>query len=171
MHPLELSEKEYANSAPPLPGFKPTPKTSEPSEDLPSPRRKPGFDKYALIKWYWRGLWVIALLMIYMVVVEFQVAGSIHALLLADGQVSANNTVTLTPVRYAGQTFCLYMTPQSVSLSTMLYATDPLHWGAPLYQYLNKTYCGVAYSKLNVEQNPGGPIPFSYNLTTGINQT
>ena len=161
-HPLEVNAADY-NAAAKAPPFSSTPKIVDSGADQPTPPRKPRIDRFAIVKWYFRGLWVIAILMIYMVVVEIQVAGAMHALLLANGQITANNMVIIHPIRYPGQTFCMYMTPQSVSLNTMIFASDPLHWGPPLYSYLNTTYCNRTISELNVKtyivHTGGGPPP------------
>jgi hypothetical protein len=168
-HPFEPTEQDLAGLGSPLPQN--TPKTSDLDADRQSPRQKPGFDKYAIVKWYWRGLWLIAFAMIYMVVVEYQIVGPIHSLLITNGQLTNNDVVVITPIRYPGQKFCEYITPQSVNLTTFMYAAYPWHWGSPLETYLAAHYCNMTYAQLNIQTyvthtGGGPPIP---NLTVPAN--
>lgn len=122
----------------------PGPKTSE-SQPFQARRRRP-----RLVKWYWRSLWVVAVLMIYMVVVEFQITGTAWTLLNQSGQINAQHQIILAPFRESGQKFCMYITPQGVNFSTMLYASWPGNWGPKLYAFLKLHYCNVTYAQLNI---------------------
>lgn len=163
-HTLEASPADFEGVAT-TPVFNPTPKTGLSDADSQKPPRKPRISPVTVVKLYRRGMWALAFAAIYGLLVFFQLAGSIHGLLLANGQLSSNNVVTLIPLRYQGQTFCLYETPASVSFPTLLYAINPLNWGSRLTAYINATYCGKSYTQLNVAQSPFGPAAFQYNLT------
>ena len=111
----------------------------------PSDRRKPRFDRFFVMKWYNRALWVLLAFLIYGTIVIYIMA---QALLGVNHQLS----IACKPE----------ITPQSVPFSTVVFAMDPRNWGAPLDSLMNASYANQidAISK-------GCPAKVALNIPLG----
>ncbi len=93
------------------------------------------FNRIDVIRWYWRFLWGLALFLIYVVIVEYQLTGSIYQMLL----IQQNASKTIFGMRNVYD--CFPPQPQGVSFNDFLFAANPHNWGSTLTSYMEGQYC------------------------------